>query len=73
MSFTILLQTSDDDAEIEKLQEKLSKLGRAMIDLKDPDRPRFTLSELREVLMERNELKSKLFAVEEELAQFKPK
>lgn len=43
-----------------------------LIDMKDPDRPRFTLHELREVLQERNELKTKLIEVEEELHFYKP-
>jgi len=37
----------------------------------NPGQTRFTLSELKGVLMERNELKSKLIEVEEELAVFK--
>jgi len=41
--------------------------------LQDPNRPRFTMNELRTVLMERNELKAKLMEVEEELVTFKPK
>uniref|UniRef100_A0A0B6ZNV6 RH1 domain-containing protein n=1 Tax=Arion vulgaris TaxID=1028688 RepID=A0A0B6ZNV6_9EUPU len=47
--------------------------GKLIIDLKDPNRPRFTLEELRQVLMERNELKTRLIEVEEELAHYKPK
>lgn len=41
------------------------------MDLKDPNRPRFTLQELRDVLHERNELKSKVFLLQEELAYYK--
>lgn len=41
------------------------------LDLKDPNRPRFTLQELRDVLHERNELKSKVFMLQEELAYYK--
>ncbi len=37
----------------------------------DANRPRFTLTELRQVLWERNELKTKLMEVEEELRLFK--
>lgn len=37
----------------------------------DSDRPRFTLQELRDVLQERNELKSQLFLLQEELAYYK--
>ncbi|XP_078523735.1 RILP-like protein 1 isoform X1 [Lissotriton helveticus] len=41
------------------------------LDLKDPNRPRFTLQELRDVLHERNELKSKVFLLQEEIAYYK--
>ena len=49
-----------------------SFVGKMVIDLSDPNRPRFTLNELRHVLTERNELKTKLIEVEEELQTFKP-
>ncbi|XP_005989001.1 RILP-like protein 1 isoform X6 [Latimeria chalumnae] len=42
-----------------------------VVDLKDPNRPRFTLQELRDVLHERNELKAKVFLLQEELAYYK--
>ncbi|XP_074474174.1 RILP-like protein 1 isoform X5 [Sebastes fasciatus] len=41
------------------------------LDPKDPNRPRFTLQELRDVLHERNELKAKVFMLQEELAYYK--
>ncbi|XP_071030303.1 RILP-like protein 1 isoform X6 [Oncorhynchus clarkii lewisi] len=41
------------------------------LDQKDPNRPRFTLQELRDVLHERNELKSKVFVLQEEVAYYK--
>nr|XP_043868425.1 RILP-like protein 1 isoform X2 [Solea senegalensis]XP_043868426.1 RILP-like protein 1 isoform X3 [Solea senegalensis] len=41
------------------------------LDLKDPCRPRFTLQELRDVLHERNELKAKVFLLQEELTYYK--
>lgn len=41
------------------------------MDLKDPNRPRFTLQELRDVLHERNELKSRVFLLQEELLYYK--
>lgn len=56
-----------------QLTDKLSLIGKIVIDKQDPNRPRFTLNELRTVLMERNELKAKLMEVEEELTTFKPK
>ncbi|XP_027627970.1 RILP-like protein 2 isoform X1 [Tupaia chinensis] len=42
-----------------------------VIDLADPNRPRFTLQELRDVLQERNSLKSQLLLVQEELQCYK--
>uniref|UniRef100_A0A3Q2CJQ2 RILP-like protein 1 n=1 Tax=Cyprinodon variegatus TaxID=28743 RepID=A0A3Q2CJQ2_CYPVA len=42
-----------------------------VLDPKDPNRPRFTLQELRDVLHERNELKAKVFLLQEELAYYK--
>ncbi|XP_028680309.1 RILP-like protein 2 isoform X2 [Erpetoichthys calabaricus] len=42
-----------------------------VIDLKDPNRPRFTLQELRDVLQERNQLKAQLLLAQEELQLFK--
>ena len=54
------------------MEEKLKLEGKMVIDMKDPNRPRFTLNELREVLQERNELKTRLFEVEEELEYFRP-
>ncbi|XP_074546676.1 RILP-like protein 1 isoform X2 [Halichoeres trimaculatus] len=41
------------------------------LDPKDPNRPWFTLQELRDVLHERNELKAKVFMLQEELAYYK--
>lgn len=37
----------------------------------EPDKPRFTLQELRDVLQERNELKAQVFMLQEELAYYK--
>ncbi|XP_077015757.1 RILP-like protein 2 [Tamandua tetradactyla] len=42
-----------------------------VIDLTDPNRPRFTLQELRDVLQERNKLKSQLLVAQEELQCYK--
>ncbi|XP_058896671.1 RILP-like protein 1 isoform X2 [Kogia breviceps] len=49
----------------------VSEAEKVAVDLKDPNRPRFTLQELRDVLHERNELKSKVFLLQEELAYYK--
>ncbi|KAL3856507.1 hypothetical protein ACJMK2_011257 [Sinanodonta woodiana] len=62
----------DTGENMANIDEKLSTIGKLVVDLKDPNRPRFTLSELRTVLMERNELKAKLIEVEEELNLYKP-
>ena len=59
------------DVSMQTLDES-SLVGKMVIDLSDPNRPRFTLGELRQVLTERNELKTKLIEVEEELQGFKP-
>lgn len=48
-------------------------IGKMVIDMKDSDRLRFTMKELKIVLMERNELKVKLIEVEEEFIVFKLK
>ena len=57
--------------DILKMEEKLENAGKMVIDLKDPNRPRFTLHELRDVLQERNELKTKLIELEDDLQHFK--
>ncbi|XP_037367183.1 RILP-like protein 2 isoform X2 [Talpa occidentalis] len=51
----------------------LESLGpdKMVVDLTDPNRPRFTLQELRDVLQERNKLKSQLLVVQEELQCYK--
>lgn len=55
----------------EQLIKLLNSEGKMIIDTRDPSRPRFTLDELRDVLIERNELKSRLVEVEEELSVYK--
>ncbi|KAJ8005656.1 hypothetical protein DPEC_G00120200 [Dallia pectoralis] len=42
-----------------------------VVDLKDPNRPRFTMQELKEVLQERNQLKGQLLVAQEELQLYK--
>lgn len=41
------------------------------MDLTDPNRPRFTMQELKEVLQERNQLKAQLMVAQEELQLYK--
>ncbi|XP_032085491.1 RILP-like protein 1 isoform X2 [Thamnophis elegans] len=57
--------------EPKNAEEFLSEAEKTALDLKDPNRPRFTLQELRDVLHERNELKSKVFLLQEELLYYK--
>ncbi|TNN39561.1 RILP-like protein 1 [Liparis tanakae] len=52
-------------------KEALCEEDAAGLDPLDPNRPRFTLQELRDVLHERNELKAKVFLLQEELAYYK--
>ncbi|MBN3294724.1 RIPL2 protein, partial [Polypterus senegalus] len=65
--------------EVERLVGERARDGKStqigsdqlVIDLKDPNRPRFTLQELRDVLQERNQLKAQLLLAQEELQLFK--
>ncbi|KAM8828259.1 RILP-like protein 1 isoform 8-T8 [Spinachia spinachia] len=52
-------------------EEALCEEEAGGLDPKDPNRPRFTLQELRDVLHERNELKAKVFLLQEELSYYK--
>uniref|UniRef100_A0A673J0S5 RILP-like protein 2 n=1 Tax=Sinocyclocheilus rhinocerous TaxID=307959 RepID=A0A673J0S5_9TELE len=54
----------DNDTNTIDLTDKM------IIDLKDPNRPRFTKQEVRDLLFEKNELKANLFLVKEELAYY---
>uniref|UniRef100_A0A8D2LBI9 Rab interacting lysosomal protein like 1 n=1 Tax=Varanus komodoensis TaxID=61221 RepID=A0A8D2LBI9_VARKO len=62
-----------EDIQVEEpnKEEYISESEKMAMDLKDPNRPRFTLQELRDVLHERNELKSKVFLLQEELLYYK--
>ncbi|XP_077416377.1 RILP-like protein 2 [Vanacampus margaritifer] len=42
-----------------------------VVDLSDPNRPRFTMQELKEVLQERNQLKAQLMVAQDELQLYK--
>ncbi|XP_026875485.1 RILP-like protein 1 isoform X2 [Electrophorus electricus] len=68
-------ENEEDDEALEEeeavlLWEALSE-EEGGLDPKDPNRPRFTLQELRDVLHERNELKAKVFMLQEEMAYYK--
>ncbi|GIY91245.1 RILP-like protein homolog [Caerostris darwini] len=54
-------------------QKKIDLHGKLVISLDDPNRPRFTLDELRHILFERNDLKAKISDLEDELSLHKPK
>ena len=54
----------------EKRQENQSKVEK---DKKDPNRPRYTKAEMLEILAERNNLKERVFALEDELKIYKPR
>ncbi|XP_060764611.1 RILP-like protein 1 isoform X2 [Neoarius graeffei] len=69
--------TDEDEDDVEEEEEEDVLLWEALceeevgFDPKDPNRPRFTLQELRDVLHERNELKAKVFMLQEEIAYYK--
>ncbi|XP_076345647.1 RILP-like protein 1 isoform X2 [Tachypleus tridentatus] len=46
--------------------------GKMVIDLDDPFRPRFTIADMRKVIFEKNELKTKISELENELTLCKP-
>ncbi|OCU02022.1 hypothetical protein XELAEV_18007779mg [Xenopus laevis] len=64
--------TNGEEIKTETLNEEcIFETEKFSLDLKDSNRPRFTLQELRDVLHERNELKAKVFMLQEELAYYK--
>lgn len=56
----------------EQKEKAESKLTSTMVNVKDPNRPRYTKAEMLEVLIERNNLKERVFALEDELRIYKP-
>lgn len=46
--------------------------NKAIYDLDDPDRPKFTTNELKDILTERNNLKTRVNELEDELLQYRP-
>ncbi|XP_026822133.1 RILP-like protein homolog isoform X2 [Rhopalosiphum maidis] len=62
-----------ENEDLSKYRDDLPDLkNKAIYDLDDPDRPKFTTNELKDILTERNELKSRVNDLEDELSQFKP-
>uniref|UniRef100_UPI00398E7036 RILP-like protein 1 isoform X3 n=1 Tax=Pristiophorus japonicus TaxID=55135 RepID=UPI00398E7036 len=64
-------QNGDEQVKTEPMSEEDFQSDKTLADLNDPNRPRFTLQELRDVLHERNELKAKVFLLQEEMAYYK--
>ncbi|TGZ73925.1 hypothetical protein CRM22_001230, partial [Opisthorchis felineus] len=54
-----------------QLIERLNTEDKMITNGSDPNKPRFTVQELRDLLTERNELKSRLIEVEEELSVYR--
>ncbi|XP_025195585.1 RILP-like protein homolog isoform X3 [Melanaphis sacchari] len=62
-----------ENEDLSKYRDDLPDLkNKAIYDLDDPDRPKFTTNELKDILTERNELKTRVNDLEDELSQFKP-
>ena len=82
-------QVHDQQRDLQNLQKQLGKAaqecaelsqssgptlkGKVVYDENDPQRPRFSLPELRDILQERNALKAKVSDLEDELAVFRPR
>ncbi|XP_067878003.1 RILP-like protein 2 [Heterodontus francisci] len=80
---TLKIERDNLKTETERLRRELQEavsnsekqqsigLDKLVVDVNDPDRPRFTLQELRDVLQERNKLKAQLLVAQEELECYK--
>ncbi|XP_066144371.1 RILP-like protein homolog isoform X1 [Euwallacea fornicatus] len=84
-----LVQMQDQQRDINALRKRLGlaqkenedlimcdipiPVNKAVYDLDDPNRPRFTTQELKDILHERNELKARVSDLEDELETFRPK
>ncbi|XP_017761757.1 PREDICTED: RILP-like protein homolog isoform X1 [Eufriesea mexicana] len=62
-----------ENEDLSKLQNCPDLTNKAVYDLNDPDRPRFTTAELKDILHERNELKARVSDLEDELELYQPK
>ncbi|XP_075746016.1 RILP-like protein homolog isoform X4 [Rhipicephalus microplus] len=67
------LAVKDHDDLLQSRDAVLDMHGKVVIDLDDPNRPRFTLEELKHILFERNELKARVSDLEDELALYRPR
>ncbi|XP_072099783.1 RILP-like protein 1 isoform X2 [Mobula birostris] len=63
---------NDKDQKVSKATSapNINMADKIIIDVTDPNRPCFTKQEMRQILHERNELKTNLFLVQEELAYY---
>ncbi|XP_022165510.1 RILP-like protein homolog isoform X2 [Myzus persicae] len=62
-----------ENEDLSKYRDDLPDLkNKAIYDLDDPDRPKFTTNELKDILTERNELKTRVNDLEDELSQYRP-
>ncbi|CAG9815042.1 unnamed protein product [Phaedon cochleariae] len=84
-----LVQLQDQQRDISALRQRLGLAqkenedlsmtdlpipsNKAVFDLDDPNRPRFTTQELKDILHERNELKARVSDLEDELDTYRPK
>ncbi|KAG5893457.1 hypothetical protein JTB14_012174 [Gonioctena quinquepunctata] len=84
-----LVQLQDQQRDISALRQRLGLAqkenedlvkcdlpvpsNKAIYDLDDPNRPRFTTQELKDILHERNELKARVSDLEDELDTYRPK
>ncbi|XP_074026771.1 rab interacting lysosomal protein like isoform X2 [Leptinotarsa decemlineata] len=84
-----LVQLQDQQRDISALRQRLGLAqkenedlvkcdltlpsNKAVYDLDDPNRPRFTTQELKDILHERNELKARVSDLEDELEIYRPK
>ncbi|XP_058805522.1 RILP-like protein homolog isoform X2 [Phymastichus coffea] len=62
-----------ENEDLFKSQAYSDLANKVVYDVDDPDRPRFTTAELKEILHERNELKTRVAELEEELELYRPK
>ncbi len=70
----LVQQLSSATKECEDLSLTITTAGvEASKPVDDPNRPRFTLPELKDILQERNSLKAKVSDLEDELALFRPR
>lgn len=64
---------SREKSEEQKNERNEDNQSRKEKEKKDPNRPRYTKAEMLEILIERNNLKERVFALEDELKIYKPR